>query len=120
MLFLAYGIELEFLGVFGGELQDSQFVAFRRNAESNAVHFDVRHERDNDFSADFSEFAFNLGNEFTDAGSSSIFILKPRLRDWMTAPPRTRMKLPKDSLASVTRENTSTLVSDADVITDLA
>ena len=65
MLFLAYGIELEFLGVFGGELQDSQLVALRRYAESNAVHFDVRHERDNDFSADFTELAFNLGNEFT-------------------------------------------------------
>ena len=54
----------------------------------------------------------------TEGGSSSMFILNPRFRDWIMDPPLTRMKLPKTSFTSMTRENTSTFVSEAEVITD--
>ena len=55
----------------------------------------------------------------TEAWSSSMFIRKPRFSDWMMAPPRMRMKLPKPSGPSNTSENTSTSLSPAEVIMDL-
>ena len=55
----------------------------------------------------------------TAEGSSSICIRKPRLRDWMTAPPRIRRKFPKASLTSNTSEKTSAAVSVEEVMMDL-
>ena len=55
----------------------------------------------------------------TEACSSSMGILKPRLSDWMTAPLRMRRKLPKASFTSKTRENTSASVSAVVVMMDL-
>ena len=50
---------------------------------------------------------------------SSIFSLNPRLRDCTTAPMRIRMKLPKASPPSMTRENTSASPTMEFIIMDL-
>ena len=56
----------------------------------------------------------------TAASLSSMFILKPRLSDWMMAPPRILRKLPKASCPSNSSEKTSTSRSPAEVMMDLA
>ena len=104
---------------------------------NHPVDLHVRQERHDDLLGQRAELGFDLGDEGGQDGRGLLLDAAAEAQvqglddgaaadaeevaeDWTMAPPRMRRKLPKASLASSTSENTSALVSAAEVMMDFA